>query len=147
MLDYINHITLNTGHIRKTYPDEVDKKLYFVLNRIFTDSFSPEGSPLFNGYYVKSVKSSYGILSTVFKNEIPIITIGITNSDPLNFLWKELHKSAYMPLKTKIDKPVEQPYIADRLEVGAVEYLDAMEWTGDFSKCLGWIYLSPKSIR
>lgn len=39
-MEYINHITLNTGHIRKTYPEEIDNKIYFLLNRIYADDIA-----------------------------------------------------------------------------------------------------------
>ena len=79
---------MNTGQSRKSYPNEVDRELYFILKRILKDSFQSEGA---------------------------------------------IQPSA--------------PYIADRIEIGAMADLKATKWTGDMSKCLGWIALFPEEIR
>lgn len=146
-MNFINHITLNTGHIRQTYPTEVDKSIYFILKRIYKDSFQKKGASLFGRYTMKSTKSDYGVLITVFNDDsIPILTTGISDTDD-GTLWDLLHTSATTPLKTSKLMHADTPYIADRLEVGALISLHAMEWTGDFSKCMSWIVLSPKQIR
>ena len=87
------------------------------------------------------------MLITVFgpKNE-PIITIGITKFKNSS-IWELLHTTSMLPLKTSPKFPPEVPYIADRIEVGSVLNMDAMRWTGDFSRCMGWIYLAPSKIR
>ena len=52
-----------------------------------------------------------------------------------------------MTSKTKLAEQPEVPYIADRVEVGAYLHKDALKWTGDFSRCMGWISLFPDEIR
>ncbi|MET1174359.1 hypothetical protein [Paenibacillus amylolyticus] len=146
-MNHINHITLNTGHVRQSYPDEIDKHLYFAINRIVNDSFSPADTPLLDGYILKSTRTKEAAIGTVYSEDgMPIITTICTESNgPL--LWEMMHDTATIPLATQRSNPPAGPYIADRLEVGAMEHLDAMVWTGDFSRCFGWICLSPSSIR
>lgn len=145
-MNYINHITLNTGHIRKTKPNEVNKELYFILKRLYRDSLKEEVE-IHKGYTMKSVQDSLGTVITVYsKEKSPILTTAISKTDTLGLLWKMMHDTPF-PLATSPNKPITVPYIADRVEIGAIHNLDAMKWTGDFSRCMGWIILAPEKIR
>jgi len=48
-VNFLYHVTLNTGHIRKIYPEEIDKRIYFALRRILRDSLRPEGAEVMEG--------------------------------------------------------------------------------------------------
>lgn len=146
-INHINHITLTTGHIRQTTPDEIGKGWYFALNRIINDSFQSHAE-LLPGYTLKSSRSGDTSIGTVYATAdgAPIITTLCTNSNQPE-LWEMLHDTATLPLATERSNPPAAPYIADRLEVGASEHLDALKWTAGFSRGFGWICLSPTSIR
>ncbi|MDF9296083.1 hypothetical protein [Geobacillus stearothermophilus] len=144
----INHVTLNTGHIRKSKSDEVDKGLYFVLHRLTKEIFSPNGASVVDGYIAKGTRDDDGdALITVFSMEgAPIVTIGMTKrkNSPV---WGLLHETSTLPLATSPNHPPEAPYVADRIEPGALFHTEALEWTGDFSRCMAWICLYPEKIR
>ncbi|MFS0643749.1 hypothetical protein [Siminovitchia sp. 179-K 8D1 HS] len=147
-MEYINHVTITTGHSRKTYPNEVDKELYFILKRIYKDCFKNNGTEIMENYRIKGTISEIGILMTIFNNEdLPVLTTAISNSDHDGVLWEMLHSNTMMPIVTDSKKRIGLPYIADRLEVGAISSIDAMKWTGDFSRCMGWIALAPEKVR
>ncbi|MGG3987668.1 hypothetical protein [Bacillus smithii] len=144
---YINHITLNTGHTRKTYAEEVDKELYFILKRILKDSFQPEGAKLFDSYTLKGTSFEDGAIFTLYKDgKLPILTTAATKKRNKE-LWGTLHETATIPLYTKKEFEPAAPYIADRVEIGTVMDLEVTKWTGDMAKCLGWIVLFPGKIR
>lgn len=145
-VEYINHITLNSGHIRKAYPEEVNKDLYFRLRQIFKRSLTPDGVEMFDGYIVKTTQTEIGSITTIFKEGVPIITTACSKNDT-GILWKSMHETSMVPLKTKVTDKFMLPYIADRIEVGAMFHIDAMEWTGDFARCMGWMILFPNKIR
>lgn len=132
--------------MRKTYPNEVDKKLFFILKRIYKEVFNNDGARIFDDYIVKGTKFNGGALFTLFKNDMPILTTAPSKYEN-HEVWELLHETATMPLKTNSSTHIEAPFIADRLEVGAIQDLDAMKWTGDFSKCIGWVSLDPNKIR
>lgn len=146
-MKHLNHITLNTGHIRKTYPNEVNKEFYFVLQRILRDATKPEGAVMFDGYRVKSIHADTATIATVYASDgAPILTTACSKLDS-GAIWRMLHETAGEPLATKATDPVPLPYIADRLEVSAALHMDALEWTGDFSRCFGWATLYPRELR
>lgn len=105
---------------------------------------------ILEGYTVQGTNDpNEGILITVYDpHEIPILTTGITMHKG-SVIWELLHSTAdpYLPLKTKPQFQPKTPYIADRLERGAIVNLHALEWTADFTKCMGWICLAPEKIR
>lgn len=145
-MEHINHITLNTGHIRKTYPHEVDKDLYFKLRQIYKKSLSPDGTELFDGFIVKTTQTEIGAITTIFKAGVPILTTACSKNDD-GSLWKSMHEYSTVPLQTKPTDKIPLPYIADRVEIGAVFYPGATQWTGDFARCMGWMILAPEKIR
>lgn len=146
----ITHITMNSGHVRTTKPDEISKDLYFIFRKLFKKSLT-EQTEVFEGYTMKSTQAlPAGTLITLYgktpAGPAPIITVGITDN-PDGVLWDALHDNASLPVITDRNKPPAAPYIADRLEIGSVLFPDAMEWTGDFSRCMGWIVLAPERVR
>jgi hypothetical protein len=163
-IEFLNHITLNTGDIRRTYSSEINPKIYFYVRGLFKKSLSAE-TEVFPGYTIKSTASRIGYLITLFgdysnvgypltmssdfKGKAPILTIACSTNDP-GELWYMLHEniSKGVELKTKATDQPPIPYIADRVEFEAVHFIDAIEnWTGDFSLCMGWICLAPEQIR
>ena len=43
--------------------------------------------------------------------------------------------------------PAEVPYIVDFLHITAAYFLNVLEWTGSFARCLGWMMLYPEEMR
>lgn len=146
-MEYINHVTLNTGHARKSYPSEVSKEIYFILNRIYKDSFSKDGAEIMDGFILKSSDGQEeGIIATIYSPEgMPILTTGIVNGGS-GFMWQHLQDSSMLPLPKNLKEP-EYPYVADRIEMGAMMNPTALQWTGDFTRCLAWYHLAPEKIR
>ncbi|WP_059049075.1 hypothetical protein [Paenibacillus senegalimassiliensis] len=145
--EFLNHVTLNTGHTRKSYASEVDKKMYFVMRRLFKEALKPEGVKLFEIYRAKTTQVGPTAVTTVYGPEgAPILTTACSKEDD-GSLWRMMHETFNGPLATKAKRPAPLPYVVDRIEVGASIHLDALQWTGDFSRCFAWAALFPEKIR
>ena len=48
----INHITLNTGHSRKSYVSEIDKSLWFEIQNIIKQAQTKKGVELFDNSFL-----------------------------------------------------------------------------------------------
>lgn len=146
-MKYINHITLTSGHMRKTYPHEIDKRIYFRMNRLVKESLEGKKPEIFPGYYLRATRVENSAVATIHsqRDDIPVLTTACT--DEYADLWKYMHDTATTPVTTKVSDPPPYPYIADRLELGAVLHPDALRWTGDFARCFGWFILAPHKIR
>ena len=146
-MDYINHITLNSGHLKKSFPRDVNKEFFFVLKRVYKESFDDSGIELLEKYIVKSTHAKgHGVVTTIFDlYNVPILTSAFVNEKGSK-MWEVLHSSSDLPLATNIANPPNIPYIADRAEIGRLINIDTLEWIADFSRCLAWIHFSSKSI-
>lgn len=81
--------------------------------------------------------------------DIPIVTIGIaTHSRCGAETWRALHKSATATVvATSIDRCPPEPWCAARLEIGAAYHAAAMEWLGDFERCMAWAFVRRQNGR
>jgi hypothetical protein len=145
-MEFINHITLTTGHCRKTFPKEIAGR-YYSIKRVYEGLFSKDGIEITEGFYAKCLENfEGGILIVVYSpRNLPILTSGISKYKNNN-LWKYLHDSSCTPTITNPLIQPEAPYIADRIEIEAINYPNAMTWTADFTRCMGWMFISPESI-
>ncbi|GGN67668.1 hypothetical protein [Oceanobacillus indicireducens] len=151
-MKYLNHITLNSGDLRKSYSDEVDKETFFVLNRIYSESFSENGATFDDFHILKGTKLANGAIFTLLRKHegglVPILTTTALKRD-VQDTWEHLHDTTTTPLKTDRNKPVSAPCVIDRLEAGAMypQFMMALQWTGDLARILGWLALDPRKIR
>lgn len=147
--EFLYHATITTGHIRKTTPDEVKPEIYFRLHRVWREAQTPEGAEVMDGgYRAKATVDGGMALVTIWSPDgMPIITSGISPSgDP--YVWKLLHEKYYgFKAATHPEYPPPGPYIADRVELGSLFHPQALQWTGDFCRCFGWVVAAPERIR
>lgn len=162
MENYFNHYTLNSGHVRKSYEEELDKGLFFILNNILDESRSIDGAKvdlIHDGfeYNVKTTIAEEGFLITLSYYskqqhcKIPILEIAGSFHDlaPLQELEK-IATSIGAPY-SKI-KNIKYPYVIDFVFPTAPLYVmekgdpTAMMWTSDFARCMAWIIFKGKDL-
>lgn len=148
MSDYFIHVTLASGHSvrhsRTAATDAEIEPLKDLLAQLLQGS-APEvpGQP---GYYVNGVAQGRNLMATLWagrpSDRAPILTTGVAlkaRSAPV--LWRTLHQSSFLHL-TDPEQPPPAPWIADRIEPAAMLHMDAMSWTGAWSRTLGWAWLA-----
>lgn len=73
---------------------------------------------------------------------VPILTVGVARGPTSGVaLWREMHRSAKVPLTTDPTLPPAEPWIADRPEPGAPRNAAPLPWLGNWVVCLGWTWL------
>lgn len=146
----IIHITLTTGHRRDSYVDDIDAQLYFKMRAMFQDAARSDGVDFIDNTYLKLTKideDSY-ICTLHLKTKkglCPILTTAGSKVMDVE-LWAALHENCFTPVVTDRNKPPSPPFIADKIEVPHPDAVRVFSWTGDFSKCLGWMMLFPNDI-
>lgn len=150
MIEYINHVTLGTGHARKSYKGEINKELFFKIKRIFEESLDKNGVCLNidgKNYKIKTTLQQNCGMTTLYRvmpeMDLPLLTNAYSDVDYEAF--DLLQSSNMMPTKVKVLRP-QLPYIVDRIEFGIMLDKEATSWTGDFSKCIGWIAIAGIDI-
>lgn len=151
MISSINHYTLNTGGMRTTTPDEVSAVIYFRFKNVINKAKVTEYVDVVDNIKMHLTIEQSAYACTLFAGEednlVPIVyTCGCSNKDDISLIWpitSEMYKQVYGD-QVKIVPMF--PFIADIVLPGAVTRIDALQWTGDFCRCLGWMLLEPNAI-
>lgn len=149
----INHITINTRHNRVSTPSDISKDLIFVMKDLVKDAQREEGVKLFDNTVFKLSMEEECYAGTLFTyisgQEIPILsTSGTKSEDKRDYVWnniEELYKKLYKDNNVKM-LPASTPLILDCLLPASASNPEAFKWTGDFTKCLGWVIMYPQEI-
>jgi len=148
---WLEHVTLTTGHSRRSYSDEVSPEALAYCRSLierFTAGEVAEAVPIAAapGYSISGRRSGKCLVATVYADGPPselIATIGVAaHSRCGSRLWRELHRWGRVPVVTDPERPPPEPWVAAALDEGAAHHLDAMEWLGDFERCLGWAWVT-----
>lgn len=146
---YIHHVTLQTGHVRRSERAGVSDEALDACGRLVAtpglvrihavDGYGllvhdPVGRCL-----TASVHQSRSlILGDVSP---PLATIGIaTRSRCGSALWRRLHDGR-PELATSADAVPPTPWCAARLEPALADDPDAAHWLGDLERCLAWAHV------
>ncbi len=148
MSGYINHITLQTGHIRRSEVSEISSDAIAFCQDLITDCLVNQGEKIpiqnFDGYFFSAGNlSGKSLFGTVWKHDIPLVTLIVaTKSRSSQKLWSELHRHATQPAVTNPLDPPSVPWIAASLtSVAASADIEAMQWLGDFERCIAWAWV------
>lgn len=143
---YLHHVTLNTGHVVRQPRSVLGAPVQAAFAELL-DSLLQGGRPAvpgFAGYVAQGTQWGRDLLVTVIglSSQAPVITTGVClRSRSSRRLWRAMHDKAIVPLATVSDQPAPPPWVADLLWPTATLHPDALEWTGDWSRCLGWTWV------
>lgn len=151
MTKYLWHVTMQTGSMRKSPRSEVDKRLMKKINALYEKSVD-EKTPLVIDrvkYIIWSTAAPEGYMTTlageINGDLVPIWMLGVSLND--YFIWEVMHQHIVVtPIMTKVEDRPPLPYLVDRLESGYAYFPQAMEWVGDFSRCMAWAALEGEAF-
>lgn len=157
MSHYINHITLSTGHCRRSPRAEVNDATLSILHLWLERArASGEIEPLpvaALSHFAGRVTKEIGLVVTIYGpagphtpgsphkgRHLPIVTIGIAQrSREARDLWA--HLIAHFGAKNGIDAPVT-PWCAVALHDNIAGFTDALRWLGDLERCIAWAWMT-----
>lgn len=142
----LHHYTVNTGHNRICKKSEVSADVITVCRPLLQPgrhAVPGIGKP----YTVESVRAELGMVFSIFRNDVPLITCGVAESaEAAALVWPGI-ESLYLrvtelPAMRSADfeaprQPPGLPWLAVVIVVPSAE-----EWLGDFERCLAWTYLA-----
>lgn len=150
-MEYLNHYTLNTGHNRKSYPEEVNKDMYFILKRMIQDAKKHEFADVVDGTVMKLTIEDSGYVITLFNNieeKIPLlITFGCRDGKDAAKTIKAANKFYQSIYNTELKIAPIAPFCLDVVVPSLIFNSEISAWTGDFSRCMSWAILAPEMIR
>lgn len=150
-MKYLNHYTVNTGDMRQSFPSEVHSEMIFTLNRIIKDAEANRYADVLDNTKVEITREDGVYALTLYREHngelLPIfMSVGCSAPDRTKDIWKSVESTYEKIYNKKVDIIPMYPYIADIILPYAGLFLPAFNWTGDFSRCMGWALLAPKDI-
>lgn len=158
-MTYINHITLATGHCRRSPRDEVDDGALQALtpwlkNAIASGRIEPLPVQELSHCGAKAIKE-VGLVVTVYGprgphtpgephrgDYLPLVTLGVAQrSREARDLWG--HMAGH--LKPGLEMP-STPWCAVAIHPTAAAFLDALKWLGDLERCIAWAWITRNPV-
>jgi hypothetical protein len=144
---YLWHVTLNTGHGRRSYADEVAPDIRAALRPILDDALAAGDAraivPYLSGISLQANTAAGHLIATVWDDDgdWPLVTLAVARKSlGAPRLWAMMHEG-YQDLATNRADVPHAPWCAVRLEPSLPLRLDATSWLGDFERCLAWAWL------
>jgi len=150
-MTYIRHITLTTGHVRDSYPDEVGAEALAAVGRLIDGIIAGDVAesitiPGVGAYSLNGRGTGRCLVASVYADGPPsvlIATIGVAAHSRCGArLWRDLHRWGQVPVVTDPDDCPPEPWVAAALDEGLAAYPQAAEWLGDFERCLAWAWIA-----
>lgn len=147
---HLNHITLQTGHTRKSDRSELSTQVLAYCTDLITQCLLNPDKKIaidnLDGYFFSAgnigANSLFGTVWHGQKQPVPLVTLIIAKkSRNATKLWQELHRHCVAPAVTDINNAPQVPWCAVSLTPMAGDYADALGWLGDFERCLAWAWV------
>ncbi|NNM75085.1 hypothetical protein [Enterovirga aerilata] len=142
---YLWHLTLDTGHGRRSYRDEVSDAVVTTLRQQISEMLAGLPVEVLPGYRLTGTAAGGALLATVESETAgPLATVAVAPSGRSSTrLWQELSKPAPAG-GVAVGEAPEPPWCAVRLYPGLGRDPDAAHWLGDFERCLAWAWIEGK---
>ena len=144
-MTYLNHLTLNTGHMRRSYRHEVTQDAIDHTQDLLADAIQAGCSvPMpVPGYSlrVEPFGSRRAMIATVSRGDVPLASLGVA-SRPAPAMWGQLVALQHQvwPDLAVLDQPPAPWCAAVLLPALALDH-GASAWIGDFERCAAWAWL------
>lgn len=150
---YVEHVTLQTGHRRRSPRSEASDAAVEACAALIADATRDGGAaiPGADGFLLRIEHPGRCLVATVHRVfdrilmqlSAPLVTIGIaTHSRCAASLWRRLHEVGIRAATSAVSPP-SVPWCAARLEPGLAAESDT-GWMGDFERCLAWALIEGR---
>jgi hypothetical protein len=142
MRDAIPHITLNSGHTRSSPRSEVTDEVLGMMRLLACRSgaFDVPGQP---GWRTHLTLESGAAVFDVRRADAPIIMCAVAwRAEGAAEVWTVLARMAVQfGVRKPPAMPAAVPWLGVLLLPTAVAAREAMDWLGDYERCLAWAIL------
>lgn len=141
---YLHHVTLNTGHSRRSYRDEVADVAIAAVQDALSRALSGPGAraalPV-PGYEMTATAHGRALLATVWRGQTPLVTLGVALTSRSGAgLWRLMHEAQGLATANQPCPP--EPWVAGRIEPTGASDPAALVWIADFERVAAWAWLS-----
>lgn len=141
---YLWHLTLDTGHGRRSYRDEVDDTVVALLGQQLGEMLAGLQVEVMPGYRLTGAAASGALLATVSGQDGPLATIAVAPSGRTSArLWEELRKPGNGAVA--VGNPPQPPWCAVRLYPALLADAEAIGRLGDLERCVAWAWIERRA--
>lgn len=153
---HIHHLTLTTGHTRRSWRHEIDPGVLRDLGRLLRRGIDTGRIDLTMiepaGHWVRVTPHGKCVLLTVMHgDDMPLVTFGVAAHSRCGArMWRLLTQDAVVAEgapRLSPDRAPQEPWCAARIEPGLMYRPDAAQWLGDFERCIAWAWLDHLETR
>ncbi|MDO5621894.1 MAG: hypothetical protein Q4G24_10535 [Paracoccus sp. (in: a-proteobacteria)] len=139
---YLNHITMTTGHLMQQHRRDADADAIARVSAMLDSALIGGRPEVLDGTILKATHFGPHLLATLCLGVAPIITTGVAKRPrAARRFWGDLITTATVPVTVTADDMPAPPWIADRIEAGAMHRPDILQWTGSWAAVLGWAWM------
>lgn len=150
---WLEHVTLTTGHSRRSYLDEVSDEALALCRRLIEQLRSGDPAarvPILRTPYALTGYARTGrCLTVTIAADEPVVTMAVGGHSKCGArVWREIHQYAdewELPYVTDRDRPPPEPWCAALLDSAAARQpAEGLMAIGDFERCLAWAWLTSE---
>ena len=140
---YITHLTLTTGHVRRSYRHEVSDDVIAPVYGLIADALASGKRvpiPNFDGYEISAQSGARrAVLISVYNGPHLLASFGVAKKQAKS-LWASLVESHCTVSDIDPGKEPQEPWVASILWGALDDDLDAAMWIGDFERVAAWAW-------
>jgi hypothetical protein len=150
-MNYIQHITLNTAHSRRSLQAEIGVAAIAACQASLALCLQVPGVRAklatdlpddMLAYDLTATAAGRCVVATIWRGDIALATIGIAGHSRCGArLWERMHDTQ-LDLSTGQEDWPQAPWCASRLEPGITRDMDTASWLGDYGRCLAWAWIT-----
>lgn len=143
---YLWHLTLDTGHGRRSYRDEVDDGVVSLCQQWIAEGIAGDRVTIMPGYVLTCMTAGGALMATIAQESgEPLATVTVASSSLASAAaWRALQQPAQGVLAATGDAP-RTPWCAARLYGGLLRDPGATAWLGDVERCLAWAWIERRT--
>lgn len=155
---YLHHLTLSTGHLARTAREDVAPEVTALLapwlvGLVQTGKVAPLPASSLSAYSAQALVQDGALVVTVYAPTgphapgkphagpgTPLVTLGVAQrSRQAAGLWDAL--TGAFPARAGLQMP-STPWVAVATHPAMLAHRDAVEWLGDFERCIAWSWIT-----
>ncbi|BBD98064.1 hypothetical protein SAMIE_1015650 [Sphingobium amiense] len=142
-MTYLNHLTINTGKLRRSPRDEVSTDtIADTSSRIAAMLQDGRADLPIPGYHIEGQAYGPSLAVTVMGGADPLATIAIARRDrDGRAMWRDLMDAVGGIDASLVRDPPGAPYAAVMLWPALALEADAASWIGDLGRVLAWSWI------
>lgn len=141
-MTYINHLTINTGDLRRSPRAEVDDYAIRHTRSLIARALDARCDMPVPGYQLSGARYGPALVLTIWGGEDPLATLAIAARDrDGRSLWRDLLAQVAQVYPAAAPEAPPAPFVAAVLWPPLALEADAAEWIGDFGRVAAWSWL------